>query len=351
VRSAVHILQLPNATDNDTQRAKGIIARQVGIMARLIDDLMDVSRISRGHIELRREPVELGRVIELAVEASRPQILEQGHELTISIPPEPILLEGDVMRLAQVFVNLLTNSAKYTERGGRIEVSTRVESDQLIVTVEDDGIGIPAAQIDRVFEMFSQAEDALSRSRGGLGIGLSLVKHLVQLHGGEVHAESEGRGRGSRFIVSLPLPRDACAPVAAAAASETPVYSQAAPLRILVVDDNQDGAETMTQLLSCLGHDVRLALDGEQALEVADQFHPELMLLDIGLPKITGYEVCRQIRARSWGGAIMIVAMTGWGDADAQRQAREAGFDRHLVKPAEETALMDTLATARATRK
>ena len=347
VRSAAQILQLSAAGAQDSERARTIIARQVAVMARLIDDLMDVSRINRGHIELRRERVELAHVLDLAVEASRPHIAEFGHELEISLPDGPIELDGDVTRLSQVFVNLLTNAAKYTERGGRIELSVHHAAHEVVVTVKDDGIGIAQGQLERVFTMFSQVEDALSRSRGGLGIGLSLAKHLVELHGGRVRAESAGLGHGSRFTVTLPLPRAATAQVR----DGGPVRSEPVPdvgLKVLVVEDNRDGAEAMNDLLGCLGHEVRVALDGEAAVRVAGEFRPQLILLDLGLPILSGYEACRQIRAQPWGADITIVAMTGWGDAQAQRQVQATGFDRHLVKPADEAALMETLALARA---
>ena len=348
VRNAVQILQLPATAATDSQRARAIIARQIGVMARLIDDLMDVSRINRGRIELRREPVDLHRVLELAVEATRPHYTESRHELQITAPAQPIPLDADVTRLSQVLVNLLTNAAKYTEPGGHVEVTVQVADGAVQIAVRDDGIGLAREHLDRVFDMFSQVESAMSRSRGGLGIGLSLVKHLVELHGGRVSAESPGPGCGSTFTVALPLSVAPVIPLREPAAScEAPSHA-VSPLKILVVEDHPDGAETIAELLSQLGHSVRTVHDGGAALRSADEFRPELVLLDIGLPTMSGYEVCRRLRNEAWGGALTIVAMTGWGDAEAQRKARAAGFDRHLVKPIDEQSLLAALVMASA---
>ena len=346
VRNAVQILQLPAISETDSQRARTIIGRQIGVMARLIDDLMDVSRINRGHIELRREPTDLRRVIELAVEATRPHVTESAHDLRLVVPDLHIPLEADVTRLTQVFVNLLTNAAKYTERGGQIDVVVRLREDDVTVAVSDNGIGIAADHLERVFAMFSQVESAMSRSRGGLGIGLSLVKHLVELHGGSVTARSPGTGRGSTFTVTLPLSHAPAELPAVDPAGCPALRATAAPLRILVVEDHRDGAETIAELLTRLGHRVCTVHDGGDALQVASDFRPELVLLDIGLPTLSGYEVCSRIRAQAWGPDITIVAMTGWGDAEAQRKARSAGFDRHLVKPVDEQSLLSALELA-----
>lgn len=345
VRNAVQILQRQGAGEADAHRARAIIARQVGIMARLIDDLMDVSRINRGHIELRREPVDLTRVLELAVEATRPYMAEFGHALALRLPDGGIVLDADVTRLSQVFVNLLANAAKYTERGGRIEVAVQRGVDTVSVSVRDDGIGIPVDHLQRVFDMFSQVDATVDRSRGGLGIGLSLVKHLVELHGGSVQAHSDGRGRGSVFTVSLPLPGHALEE--AAVADTSAPTEPGRRLRILVVEDNRDGAETLTTLLRTMGHDVHAVLDGGVAVDAAVRFRPELVLLDLGLPNLDGYQVCRRLREQPWGPFVKVVAMTGWGDPEAQRAVLEAGFDRHLVKPVEEAALLAALELAR----
>ena len=348
VRNAVQILQLPAMAETDSQRARAIIARQIAVMARLIDDLMDVSRINRGHIELRREPVDLHRVLELAIEATRPHFTENGHELRLSVPQQPIPLDADVTRLSQVLVNLLTNAAKYTEPGGHVDVCVEVVDGTVRIAVRDDGIGLAREHLDQVFDMFAQVESAMSRSRGGLGIGLSLVKHLVELHGGRVGAESPGPGRGSTFTVALPLSATPALPVREGVDETGSPGRVVAPLRILVVEDHPDGAATIAELLSRLGHSVRTVHDGGTALQSAEEFRPELVLLDIGLPTLSGYEVCRRLRGEVWGSALKIVAMTGWGDAEAQRKARAAGFDRHLVKPVDQESLLDTLVMASA---
>ncbi|MCE9658364.1 MAG: response regulator [Burkholderiales bacterium] len=340
VRNAAQLLQHQGTIDPTAKHARDIIARQVQVMSRLIDDLMDVSRINQGRIELRRELVDLADVLELAVEASRPKIADFGHQLDVRLPDMPILLDVDAVRLSQVFVNLLTNAAKYTDRGGRIELAAQREGSELRITVSDNGIGIPADELDNVFDMFSQVEGAIARSRGGLGIGLTLVKHLVELHDGRVEARSPGPGQGSVFVVSLPLPlprKSAAAP----AAAEIVVRS----LKILVVDDHIDGAESMSALLAIQGHDVRVVHDGEAALVAAEDFRPEVMLLDIGLPLLSGYEVCRRLRQQPWGRAITVVALTGWGDQEAVKKGEAAGFDHHLVKPVDEAILIATLAS------
>ena len=314
-------------------------------MSRLIDDLMDVSRINQGRIELRRERVDLARVVELAVESSRPSMLEFGHELALRLPEAPIVLDADPIRLSQVFVNLLTNAAKYTDRGGRIELAARAS--------RAARSGSPSAttasafrpnELPNVFDMFAQVEGALTRSRGGLGIGLTLVKHLVELHGGRVEARSAGVGRGSAFVVTLPLPAPAERGAGAPRSPKPRRLPPARPMKILVVDDHQDGAESMSALLALQGHEVRMAHDGEAALAAADAFRPDVMLLDIGLPLLSGYEVCRRLREQPWGRQITVIALTGWGDQDAVTKGEAAGFDRHLVKPVDEAVLVATLA-------
>lgn len=343
VRNAVQILQLQADAYPGTRRASEIIARQVAVMARLIDDLMDVSRINRGHITLQREPVALARVLELALEASRHCVAEYGHELTLALPEHAIQLDADVTRMSQVFVNLLTNAAKYTDRGGHLRVNVEADGTTVRIEVRDDGIGIPVDQLDNVFGMFAQVDGSITRSRGGLGIGLSLARHLVELHGGQIVARSEGPGTGSSFVVTLPVA--AAGNRNEATAASTGLASSATrSRRILVVDDYRDGAETITELLSRLGHEVRMVNDGAAAILAADDFRPDLILLDIGLPTLSGYDVCRHIREQPWGAVMTIIAMTGWGDQEAQRKARAAGFDSHLVKPVDEDLLMSALA-------
>ncbi len=348
VRNAVQVLRLQGQTSPEVQWASEMIERQVQAMSRLIDDLMDVSRINQGRIELRRERVELAHVLQDAVETSRPIIDEYGHQLELTLPPPGLPLDADATRLAQAFMNLLNNAAKYTDRGGRIKVGVRKENGDVLVTVSDTGIGLAADRLESVFEMFSQVETALARSRGGLGIGLSLTQRLIEMHGGSVKARSPGLGRGSEFVVRLPL---ASRPAEEAEAGSDPqapatIAAPDAELRILVADDNQDAADTLAMLLQLMGHSVRQAPDGEAAVRMAADFNPHVVLLDIGMPKLNGYEACRQIRAQPGAREMTLVAVTGWGQADDRRKSHEAGFDQHLVKPVDPTALMNLIAVA-----
>ena len=345
VRNAVHILQ-HEAEGTRAQRARDIIARQVKVMARLVDDLMDISRINRGHIELRLERIDLATVIQQALEAGRPFVEEGGHALVLDIPKEPLPIDVDPTRLSQVLVNLLANAAKYTDPGGRIELGVQRDDAAIGITVRDNGVGIAAEHLRSVFDMFSQAEDVLARSRGGLGIGLSLVKHVIELHGGQVEARSPGIGAGSTFVITLPTKQRASL---ARADDEGACDSEATAddthsLKILVVDDNHDGAESLAGLLALLGHDVRTVHDGEAAMVEATRYRPHVILLDIGLPGVDGYEVCRRIRRQPWGAQTRVIALTGWGDQEAQRRSQEAGFDVHLVKPVDEGLLQNALA-------
>ena len=347
VRNAVQVLRLEGAATPRVQWASEMIERQVQAMSRLIDDLMDVSRINQGRIELRRQRVELATVLQDAVDTSRPLIDELGHELAVTLPPQDLPLDADPTRLAQAFMNLLNNAAKYMDSGGRIEVSVRREGDDVLVAVIDSGIGIAPDRLDSVFEMFSQVETALERSRGGLGIGLSLTQRLIEMHGGSVMARSRGLGHGSEFLVRLPL---ALAPVEKPAIDPHPHLPavSAAPtgpeLRILVADDNKDAADTLATLLQMLGHAVLQVADGEAAARAAADFNPQVVLLDIGMPKLNGYEACRQIREQPGGAAMTVVAVTGWGQADDRRRSRDAGFDHHLVKPVDPGELVELIA-------
>jgi signal transduction histidine kinase len=349
VRNAIQVLRLKGLASPELQWAAELIDRQIQAMSRLIDDLMDVSRINQGRIELRRQRVELARVLQDAVETTRPFIDECGHELALILPDQSLPLEADPTRLAQAFMNLLNNAAKYTDRGGRIELRVSAQAGEVVVSVKDNGIGLEPARLSAVFEMFSQVESALSRSRGGLGIGLSLAQRLVQMHGGTVEARSAGLGQGSEFSVRLPLvgaveqlqqtaPDSTASPVAGSAPS--------AALRILVADDNRDAADTMTMLLEVMGHSVRHVNDGEAAVQAAAEFNPQIVLLDIGMPKLNGYEACRRIRAQEGGAGMIIIAITGWGQPEDRLKSEDAGFDQHLVKPVDPTALAGALAAA-----
>jgi CheY-like chemotaxis protein/two-component sensor histidine kinase len=311
----------------------------------LVDDLLDVSRITRGRLELRRERVELGSILRQAIETSRPLADAQAQRVSVTAPAEPIYLEADRARLAQVFYNLLHNASKYTPREGHIWLAAERIGHEVIVRVRDNGVGIEPAMMATIFEPFRQVPQTLERSQGGLGIGLTLARRLVDMHGGSLTARSGGAGKGSEFTVRLPLIRTPPPP------SSKPPQRPAAGLggktkRVLVVDDNQDSATSLATLLRMGGAETHLAHDGEEAVSAAESFRPEVVLLDIGLPKINGYDVCRQIRATDWGKDVLLVALTGWGQDADRRQAREAGFDHHMVKPVDYTALSEVLSRA-----
>jgi len=311
--------------------------RQVDHMVRLVDDLLDVSRISRNKLELRKEQVELATVIQNALETSRPLIEGASHELTVSVPSDPILLEADAVRLAQAFSNLLNNAAKYTPAGGHILLTADTENGEVFVRVRDNGVGIPEDKLPRIFEMFVQVDSSMSQSHGGLGIGLSLASRLVQMHGGTISAHSDGVDKGSEFVVQLPAA--IVRRPSANGQTGTPVAARATSRRILVVDDNRDSAEALATMLKLLGHDVATAHDGLAAVEGVRTFQPHVALLDIGMPNISGYEAARLIRQQPGGADVFLVALTGWGHDSDKRRSHEAGFDAHLVKPADLAAI------------
>jgi PAS domain S-box-containing protein len=335
-----HCLQILRRSPDASAResARDVMERQLAQMVRLVDDLLDVSRITRGKVELRKERVALSSVIGSAVETSRPLIEHMHHELTISLPGRRLELDADPTRLAQVFSNLLNNAAKYTDPGGDIRLAAQVEGADVVVSVRDNGVGIPADKIDGVFDMFSQVDRSMEKAQGGLGIGLTLVRRLVAMHDGEVEARSEGPGRGSEFLVRLPLAPDRLA----APAVLEPAVPGSTPLRILIVDDNQDGADTLAAVLRLTGHAVDTAYDGQQGVEAAERLQPDVVLLDIGLPRLNGYEAARRIRSQGW--RTLLVAVTGWGQEEDRRRSRDAGFDHHLVKPVDPDELMQLLA-------
>jgi signal transduction histidine kinase len=336
IRNAAQVLKEKGLFGPELVWARDVIDRQAGQMARLLDDLLDVSRITRGKLELRPVRVTLAEVVQSAVETSRPAINGGGHALTVALPPEPVWLGADPVRLAQVFANLLNNAAKYTDRGGAIRLSAERAGAEVVVSVKDSGIGIAPEVLPRLFEMFSQATPALERSQGGLGIGLSLVKGLVQMHGGRAEARSAGPGRGSEFVVRLPVA--AAPPVSEqpAAAAEQPCF---AGCRVVVADDNRDAADSLALMLTLMGHEVRTARDGQEAVDLAEAFRPDVVLLDIGMPRLNGYDAARHIRARPWGKDVLLVAVTGWGQEEDRRRSEAAGFNWHLVKPASPAAL------------
>ena len=331
------------------QRARDTMERQLAQLVRLVDDLLDLNRITHDRLELRTQPVELASVLQQALEASRPLADAAQHTLRVTLPDEAIHVNADPARLAQVFGNLLNNSSKYTRPGGTIDLAVQREGAQVCVSVKDSGIGIPPDQLDRIFEMFTQVERADHAAAGGLGIGLTLVKRLLQMHGGSIEARSAGEGQGSEFIVRLPT-IDAPAHVAQPTAAPAEVPTEALVQRVLVVDDNADSAESLAMLLQMSGHEVFTAHDGEAAIQAADAHRPEVVLLDIGLPKVNGHDVCRHIRAQPWGRDIMLVALTGWGQDNDRRRSHEAGFDGHLVKPVGPDALLALLASRASAR-
>ncbi|WP_395056622.1 ATP-binding protein [Polaromonas sp.] len=347
IRNGLQILRLTRGDTEKIETVRLMMERQVSQMVHLIDDLLDLSRISRGKIDLRKERIELARVIERAVEASRPAIENAGHGLVIEVPPEAIYVDADLTRLTQVFSNLLNNAAKFTERGGRVQLAVQLMGAEAVVSVADNGIGIPTRMLSRVFEMFTQVDGNLERSQGGLGIGLSIVQQLVQMHGGAVEARSDGLGKGSEFVVRLPL---ALSLVGNKPADEAHPARPAASLRILVADDNFDSAKSLAMLLMLEGHQTRTAHDGQEALDVAALFKPDAILLDIGMPKLNGYEVCRRLRQLAWGKSIVVIALSGWGQDEDKRRSLEAGIDSHLVKPVDHAALQKLLIGVPATR-
>ena len=336
IRNSLHILRLKAANDTAADSVCEMMERQVNHMVRLVDDLMEVSRITRGSIELRREPIDLAAVIRSAVETSRPLIEGAGHQLAISLPREAISLYGDEVRLAQVFANLLNNAAKYTDRGGQIWITARRDGSDVAVTVRDNGIGLEANVLPVVFDMFMQADRKHERSQGGLGIGLTLVKSLVEMHGGSVSVQSAGPNQGSEFTVRLPIakhaPREVTAPT-------TPQSVTQSRRRVLVVDDNADSAASLGMLLKILSMDVKLANDGWTALATIESFRPDVVLLDLGMPGMDGFEVARRVRERSEFDGIVLIALTGWGQPDDRDRTQAAGFQHHLVKPADIAAL------------
>jgi len=342
IRNAAQVLRLLSPQDAHLSWARDVIDRQVQHLSRMVDDLLDVSRVTRGRIELHKQEVDVATVLAQAVETSRPLIDDRRHTLHVALPPEPVHLEADLTRLSQVMANLLNNAAKYMEPEGRIWLSAEIQEREVLLRVRDEGIGIPPEELSRVFEPFLQVDHSLDRSEGGLGIGLALVRSLVEMHGGRVEAFSDGPGHGSEFIVRLPFLRIGKAPEAPEKSAQATGPSTVRR-KVLVVDDNRDGAESLQMLLELAGHEVRLAHDGEEALAKAESYRPEVILLDIGLPKLDGFEVARRLRADGKFRDILLIALTGYGKEGDRTLSQEAGFDHHLVKPVEPSVLMDLL--------
>jgi PAS domain S-box-containing protein len=342
IRNGLQIMRLAEDDRAAAAKARAMMERQLGQMARLIDDLLDLSRIANGKIELRKQRIDLASAVQDAVEASGPIIESSGHEFTVSVPPKPVHVEADRTRLAQVFANLLNNSAKFTPHGGHVWLAVEQEGSDVVVKVRDNGVGIPAEMLAKIIDMFTQVDRALERSQGGLGIGLNLVRGLVEMHGGRVEVGSDGPGKGSEFVVRLPVMlspdrghgqdgEDGCTRCTSA-------------YRILVVDDNRDSADSLSTLLELMGHDSRTAYDGLEAVATATAFRPDVVLLDIGLPKLNGYDACRRIREQSWDESVVIIALTGWGQEEDKCRSKEAGFNFHMVKPVDPAALEKLLA-------
>jgi CheY-like chemotaxis protein/nitrogen-specific signal transduction histidine kinase len=347
IANAARLLELAGRGEPRLDAARDVLGRQIAHLVRLVDDLLDVSRIATGKISLRREPVDLAGVVARAVETALPQVTERRQRLTVSVPPEPLWVDGDPVRLAQVVANLLANAVKYTGEEGRIElglgrIAEAMPTAAAVLRVKDTGIGIAPEVLPRIFDLFSQGEPDLARPEGGLGVGLALVRELVALHGGSVRVASAGPGEGTEFEVRIPM---IAAPARAPAApAERPARPGTGARRVLVVDDNQDSAESLAALLEVLGHEVHAAHDGRQALELAGRLAPDLVLLDIGMPEMSGHEVARRLRADTGLRNTVLIALTGYGTDEDRRASREAGFDGHLVKPIDFDALERILA-------
>jgi two-component system CheB/CheR fusion protein len=346
LRNGLQVMRLASGDADAVARVRAMMDRQLAHMVRLIDDLLDISRLSQNKLHLRRARVALDEVVASALETALPGIEAAGHQLAVALPPEPVFLDGDLTRLAQVFSNLLTNSAKYTPRGGHIWLAAARRDGAVAVSVRDTGIGIPGEALPCVFDMFSQVDRSIERSTGGLGIGLALVKGLVETHGGAVTAASAGPGQGSTFTVTLPVMADPPGPAAADPGGAPPAPGPR--WRVLVVDDNPDGADSLALMLRLRGHEVLTANDGVEAVASAEQFRPAVILMDVGMPRLNGLDATRRIRATDWGQAITILALTGWGQDGDREQSRAAGCDGHLVKPVDLPDLEKRLAELRA---
>ncbi|MGH8168679.1 MAG: ATP-binding protein, partial [Woeseiaceae bacterium] len=343
IRNSVQLLRLDPGRAMQ-EKVLAPLERQVGTLARLVDDLMDVSRVTMGRVRLQRSDVPVNRILRDAASTMRREMIDRGHAFTVSKADPDLVVNVDVMRLEQVVTNLLTNASKYTPEGGRIELAAERDGDDAVIRVRDSGIGIQPEVLPEVFDLFAQGATTLDRSKGGLGIGLALVKYLVEMHDGSVTAASDGPGAGSEFVVRLPAVVSTPSP---AMKERPPVASKAAPsgsLRILVVDDNQDSADLQATLLQHIGHEVRTAYEGSDALKAAAEFQPDVILLDIGLPQMDGYEVAYRIRQEPTLAGVVMIAMTGYGQSEDMQRTKAAGFDHHMLKPAEFAELQRLLA-------
>ena len=348
IRSAVEMLQMLELEDENLRWASEIISRQVDQLVRLVDDLLDISRISGGKIQLRTEIVDARSIVARAVEISRPAIDSRKHLLTLSAPTGPLPVNADPVRMAQVLANLLNNAAKYTHDGGRIDLDLSRSGSEAVFRVCDNGIGIAQEKLATVFDLFTQVDNSLDRTQGGLGIGLTLVRVLVQMHAGSVRAFSDGDDRGSQFVIRLPALAETV-PVAPSARPSVPHVEAPVARRVLIVDDYPVVAESLMRVLALAGHDVRIAHDGPAALEVISTFHPEVIVLDIGLPGMNGYDLARQIRVETASNPVTLIAATGYGQTEDRHRAHNAGFDHHLTKPVDCVALLELIESIRST--
>jgi PAS domain S-box-containing protein len=347
IRNSLEILSMPGVDAETAARTREMMGRQVQNLVRLVDDLLDVSRVMQGKIEQRREHVDLGSIVACAIETVQPLMEAQGHELTVTLPSKPLFLDADPVRLAQVVGNLLTNAAKYTEAKGRIALIATREGNEAVLRLQDNGIGIAADILPRIFELFVQVDHAATRSQGGLGIGLTLVKNLVEMHQGSIEAHSDGLGTGSEFVMRLPLSKDEGGRMKDESETE-PIHPSSFILhpskRLLVIDDNQDAANSLAMLLRMQGYEVRVAHSGAEALALTRSYTPQVVFLDIGMPGMDGYEVARKLRLQPGLHSVVLAAVTGWGQEEDRRRTTEAGFDHHLVKPPEPKAVQHVLA-------
>jgi CheY-like chemotaxis protein len=336
IRHAVHIMRGEAVPATTLNWARDVISRQADHMARLIDDLLDVSRIVQGKVVVKLEWLELAPLIERSLESSTPRSAARSQQLCVELPPEAVVLRGDAVRLSQVLSNLINNAAKFSAPDTRISVSAGYSHGEVRITVRDEGAGIDPAFLPHIFDLFAQADQSLDRSQGGLGIGLTLVKHLVELHGGRVEARSDGPGRGTEMAVYLPaqLKAQGALPAAAAVSPPSSARDGTSP-RVLVVDDVEASAETLMMLLEMEGCEVKIATEGRAALAIAESFHPDVVLLDIGLPGMNGFEVARSLREQPASRNALLIALTGYGEAESRERSAQAGFDFHMVKPAD----------------
>jgi signal transduction histidine kinase len=343
IQNVVQVFRLGAPGEAELDWGRNVIDRQVQHLVRLVDDLMDLARITQGKIDLQVVPLAISEVIASAVETSRPLIDARDHELTITVPHRPLLVNGDLVRLAQVVSNLLNNSAKYTETGGQIALAVELRGQEVVVRVRDNGVGIEEQMLSSIFDMFTQAKHTLALTQGGLGIGLTLAQRLTQLHSGSIEVSSEGIGKGSEFVLRLPLSDDAKNHQAKDRTQDYVAATVRSPRKILIADDNRDAADSLAMLLQAGGHKVTIANDGLEAVEKAASSRPDVIFLDIGMPRLNGYDAARRIRAEKWAKQITLVALTGWGQKDDKQRAMDAGFSHHFVKPVNFAALEDLL--------